>query len=310
MHDMGWTTGGAAARAGKPGAAVAPTRNGRRIMLRAGGAFAAACALSALPACERVRGQASGWAGMRVLEVRETQFGRLAVVESGRRRYLAYGPGERLVFQSVVDLDRPHELYAPYMRLMMLGVVYAEPCERIVQIGVGAGNMTGHAIRTLPSAVVDAIDVDPHALELGARYFGLVPDPRLRVHVADGAAWLAASVEQFDCVMLDAYDAVSIPPALMTPAFFATVAARLAPGGVVMQNVYLPNVDEDELLAAMRTAFAQIDAYRAGDSAVLAAYQGAARQRDRLMARAQRLDASLRPVHSFVEQLAFRVSAG
>lgn len=42
------------------------------------------------------------------------------------------------VYQSAVDLDRPRELAAPYMRLMMLGVVYARPYARIASRSVSA----------------------------------------------------------------------------------------------------------------------------------------------------------------------------
>ena len=282
---------------------------GRRRVLRAGGAWAFAFGAFGLCGCDRVRTQTLRWAGLRVLEERETQFGRLAVVELDRKRYLAYGPGTHFIYQSVLDLDRPLELAAPYMRLMMLGVVYAQDHSRMVQIGVGAGNMAAYAIRTFPSAVVHAVDIDRHAVELGARYFGLAPHPRLHLHIEDGRHWLAASPEQFDVAMLDAYDDRSIPPALMDAGFFSIVAARLAPGGVAMQNVYLPIVDTKRLLEAMRASFAQVDFYRVGDSAVLAAYQGPARDPQQLAARALELDAALRPVHSLDSLLSHRATA-
>ena len=98
--------------------------------------------------------------------------------------------------------------------------------------------------------------------------------------------------------MLDAYDDQSIPATLMDAAFFAIVAARLAPGGVVMQNVFLPIVDAKRLIAALRESFAEVDIYRLGDSAVLAAYRGHARDPAQLAARAQQLDAQLQPAHS------------
>ncbi len=284
---------------------------GRRRLLRAGGASAFAFAFvgANLSGCDWARNRMLQWQGLRVIEERETQFGRLAVVELGRKRYLAYGPGTRFVYQSVLDLDRPHELAAPYMQLMMLGVVYAERYSRMVQIGVGAGNMAGYAIRTFPSAVVHAIDIDRHAVELGARHFGLAPHPRLHLHIEDGRRWLAATSETFDVVMLDAYDDQSIPPALMDAAFFAIVAARLAPGGAVMQNVFLPIVDAKRLLAALRESFAQVDIYRRGDSAVLAAYRGAARDPLLLAARAQQLDGQLQPAHSLAGLLGYRTAA-
>ena len=284
------------------------TRLVRRRLLFAGTALALAAAGAGLyVAVPSVR--TAWWADVRVIEERETQFGHIKVVEVGRTRYLAYGPGTQFVFQSALDLDRPHELAAPYTRLMMLGLVYAHPGARIAQIGVGAGNMTRYAIRTFPSAVVHGVDIDPHALDLGARHFGLAPHPRLQLHVADGRQWLAASDERFDVIMLDAYDDRSIPAPLADADFFRIVAARLAPGGVAMQNVYTPQVDPPALAAAMQAAFGQIDAYRVGQSVVLAAYQGARRDPTELAAQARRLDAELRPGHPLEKLLELRAGA-
>ncbi len=290
-------------------AADAPA-GGRRRVLRC----ALACGAAALAGCGRPRADAGGAGaadGVRIVEERETRFGRLAVVERGRRRYLAYGRGfdTRFMYESVLDLDRPHELAAPYTRLMMLGMVYAEPCVRIVQVGTGAGNMTGYALRTFPGVEIDAVDIDPHAVALGAKYFGLAPHPRLRLHIADGRAWLAArGGGRFDAVMLDAYDDESIPPALAGAGFYALVAARLAPGGVAMQNVYLPKVELPRLLAAVRASFGQVDGYRVDDSLVLAARNGAPRSPAWLAARARALDAALRPPHPLADLLRLRVA--
>ena len=285
------------------------TDAGRRRLLRAGGALALTFGGLPLYGCDGARSGLQHGTGLRVIEERETQFGRLAVVERGRRRYLAYGPDNQLIYQSVLDLDRPLELAAPYTRLMMLGAVYARQVESMVQIGVGAGNMTGYAVRTFPAATVHAVDIDPHAVELGARHFGLAPHPRLHLHIEDGRRWLARSDAQFDLVMLDAYDDASIPPALMDTGFFAIVAARLAQGGAVTQNVLLPIVDIRQLLAAMQTSFAQVDFYRVGSSAVLVAYQGPARDSRALAAHARELDAALRPVHPLEALLAHRVTS-
>ena len=281
------------------------TRPGRRRFLHA----ALACGGAAVSGCER-GAAAPDDNGVRVIEERRTQFGRLAVVERGRKRYLAYGPAfaANFMYESVLDLDRPLELAAPYTRLMMLGAVYAEPYARMLQIGTGAGNMTGYALRTFASVTIDAVDIDAHAVELGAKYFGLAPHPRLRLHIADGRAWLAAHAGPFDVAMLDAYDDRSIPAALAGADFFALVAARLSAGGVAMQNVYLPKVDLAALLAALRPSFPQVDAYRIGDSMVLAACRGPARSVEQLTARARALDAALRPLHPLADLLRWRAA--
>ncbi len=280
----------------------------RRRLMRASIALAFAASAAGMHRAVRAEIRLASRTDERVIDARQTQFGRLEVIEIDRTRYLSYGPGNR-VFQSALNLDRPNELVAPYTRLMMLGFVYTHPSARIVQIGVGAGNMARYAIRTFPSVVVQAVDIDPHALELGARYFGLAPDPRLHLHVADGRGWLAASNEQYGVIMLDAYDDRSIPAHLMDAGFFRIVAARLAAGGVVIQNVFTPQVDAKSLMAAMGASFDQVDSYRVGKSVVLVGYQGAQRDPGELRAHARRLDSALRPVHSLEELLELRAGS-
>lgn len=281
---------------------------GRRRALGIAGVAAAFVAADVFSGCGLLQRAWQRLGGTRILEQRDTAFGVLAVVERGGKRYLSYGPEFGVVYQSVIDLDRPAELQAPYMRLMMLGMVYARPDARTLHIGVGAGNMAGYVIRTFPRATVDAVDIDPHAVELGRRWFGLTPDPRLEVHIEDGRRWLERNPGPFDVVFLDAYDDKSIPPALMDREFFAFVAARLAPGGVAIQNVYLPIVDRVALLDAMGAAFERIDVYRSGSSAVLVAYAGQAREPAALSARARDLDATLRPLHPLSDLLSLRVA--
>ena len=284
-----------------------PASPARRRLLRSALGLVAGTALSG---CDAPRAAADG---VRVIETRETRFGRLSVVEIGRRRYLAYGSGfeRQFMYESALDLDRPLELAAPYNRLMTLGAVYAAGCGRMLQIGVGAGNLVGYALRNFPEMRIDAVDIDAQALELGARHFGLAPHPRLALHVADGRAWLEAQAEaRFDIAMLDAYDDRSIPAALAGADFYTLVASRLADGGVAMQNVYLPKVDVPALLAAVRAVFGRVDLYRLGDSAVLAACrEDAAPAEAALLARAQALDAALALPHPLAALLQYRVSA-
>ncbi len=279
----------------------------RRLLLAACAAATASTGLSTSRAAPA--GQSSGWKDARVLETRQTAHGPLAVLEVDRVRYLAYGPNRELVYQSALDLDAPDRLIAPYTRLMMLAVVYASPRAHMVQIGVGAGSMARYAIRSFPEAIVDAVDIDAQAMELGRRYFHLVPGTRLRLHVADGRDWLAASDARYDAIMLDAYDDRSIPEALSTAGFYRLVASRLSDGGVAMQNVYQSQADARAVMAAMTTAFDQVDAYAVRRSLVLVGYQGPARPATELRDKARHIDAALRPLHALEQLLTFRVRA-
>ena len=70
---------------------------------------------------------------------------------------------------------------------------------------------------------------------------GFVPDPpRLRVHAADGAAFVAAAAAPYDLAVIDAFDGEdNVPPALTQPAFLRHLAAALHPArGAALLNVH------------------------------------------------------------------------
>lgn len=257
--------------------------------------------------CDPASGS-DGLPARKVVARRRSPYGTLTVVDHGGRRYLTHDPqGSTATVQSSLDLARPDALAASYARLMMLAMAQADQTRRVLQIGVGAGSMASYVVRNWPQTRVDAVELDPVAIELGIEHFNLRPHPRLAIHIADGRAWLAASNERFDVVMLDAYDDRTIPAALADASFFALVAERLAPGGAVAQNAYRGGVDVAALRATMRRAFEHVDEYGLPDNAVLLGYQGAPLAGPALLARAQAIDAQVRPLHPLAELIAHRV---
>jgi spermidine synthase len=257
--------------------------------------------------CDRASGTA-GLPAPQVVARRRSPYGTLTVVDQGGRRYLTHDPqGSIATVQSSLDLARPESLASSYARLMMLAMAQAGQTRRVLQIGVGAGSMAGYVVRNWPQTRVDAVELDPVAIELGTEHFNLRADPRLAIHIADGRAWLAASAERFDVVMLDAYDHRTIPAALADASFFALVAEHLAAGGAVAQNAYRGGVDVAALRATMRRAFEQVDEYGLPENAVLLGYQGAPLAASALLARAKAIDAQVRPLHPLAELVAHRV---
>ena len=269
--------------------------------------IALALGLPWLGGCDRASGTA-GLPAPQVVARRRSPYGTLTVVDQGGRRYLTHDPQGRIAtVQSSLDLARPEALASDYARLMMVAMAHAAQTRRVLQIGVGAGAMTGYVVRNWPHVTVDAVELDPVAIELGAAHFGLRDDPRLAIHIADGRAWLAAHPQRFDVVMLDAYDDRSIPPALADAAFFALVAERLSAGGAVAQNAYRGGVDVAALRATMRRAFEQVDEYALPDNAVLVGYQGPPLSAPQLQERARAVDVQVRPLHPLAELVARRV---
>lgn len=88
-------------------------------------------------------------------------------------------------------------------------------------------------------AQIDAVEVDPQAIEISRRYFD-VDAQRLNVINQDGRIYLKRVNTEYDIIIVDAYQNASfIPWTLTTQEFWREVKARLRPSGIVAINVNL-----------------------------------------------------------------------
>ena len=78
-------------------------------------------------------------------------------------------------------------------------------------------------------------EIDSKIADIAYDYFGL-PDS-VEVAVADGRAYLTASDEKFDVIMVDAYQDITIPFQLSSREFFTEVSKHLKPEGVMVVNL-------------------------------------------------------------------------
>ncbi len=128
---------------------------------------------------------------------------------------------------------------------------------RVLVLGMGGGASV-RAVRSAdPEAEIDAVEIDPVVVRVAAEQFGVAPGPDLRIHVGDARRFLAASGGVYDVVQADLFrGGPDIPSHLATEEFFALARRHLAPGGVLMVNVFdvAPN---HPLLASVATTVAQ-----------------------------------------------------
>jgi len=143
--------------------------------------------------------------------------------------------------QSCMTLAEPHRILFDYLR-MMLGALYVLPePRRILVIGLGGGTLVDALQRVLPSAHIDAVELDPAVVGVAQRYFAFQPGPNVQIHEQDGRVFVKRALrsgQKYDLVMLDAYDHEYIPEHLLTQEFLREVQAILTPGGVVAANTF------------------------------------------------------------------------
>jgi hypothetical protein len=128
-------------------------------------------------------------------------------------------------------------------------------------LGNAAGTTARAYAHYFPSTVVDAVEIDGRLTEIGQRWFGLRPGPRLRTFTQDARPFLRSSAGGYDAILVDAYRQPYIPFYLTTREFFALARSRLARGGVVAINVGHPERSsqlEKVLTATLHAVFAHV----------------------------------------------------
>jgi hypothetical protein len=146
-------------------------------------------------------------------------------------------PGGRLLRQgdmdaSYVDLADPLHLEFGYLRWIRI-VLRAARARRVVHVGGGACALARALAAEDPGGRQEVCEIDAGVLALAREHLGLRRAPGLRVRVADGRAFLAGQRSAtWDAVVVDAFEAATVPHRLITAQALADVA-RVAPLALV-----------------------------------------------------------------------------
>lgn len=206
--------------------------------------------------------------GTLVLEVRESPYQRVRVVESGGMRFLEVNEASnsyQSAWQPEPGLIRGNFYYndfvLPYW--WSTGRPAARPY-RVLCIGLGAGTAKRVIEGSVPSDVqFVGVELDPVVVELARQYCELEEGPGDRVIAGlDGRVALAGVQGPFDQIIVDAYaNQFELPPHLVTEEFFASLKPLLAEDGWVQLNVGgsepsapLPRAVAGALMSALETS--------------------------------------------------------
>ena len=115
----------------------------------------------------------------------------------------------------------------------------------VMILGMGSGTYASYCARYFPGASVQGAEIDEKIAGIASDYFGL-PDS-VTVAVEDGRAYLAASEERFDVIMVDAYQDITIPFQLSSVEFFTEVQRHLKPNGVMVVNLNMTSAENGSI---------------------------------------------------------------
>jgi len=154
---------------------------------------------------------------------------------------LEYG-GEENIY-SVYDERRL--FYGGYWDYISCLAYLAEEVSDVLLVGLGGGTIVRQLLE-LYEPRIEAFEVDGRMLALAERFFGLKAHPKLAVFGGDVASYLAESSRLYDVIVLDAFVGDRMPEAMNSWGFFATCAAHLREGGVLIVNSVSDDQHRDE----------------------------------------------------------------
>ena len=194
--------------------------------------------------------------GEKVLVARHTAFQPILLTEneSGMRtlRFGAEG-----VSQSVLKAADPRHLELAYARLLPASLAFVQHPRRVLIVGLGGGSLPRFLHSHFPEPTIDVVELDPGVVDVAKTYCGFAEDARMRLHVEDGRDFIEATSGGYDLIILDCFDADSIPPHLATLEFLSTVRNALSPRGIVVANIWGPSANPlyARMLITYRAAF-------------------------------------------------------
>lgn len=197
------------------------------------------------------------------------------------------------------------------VRAMFASYLYQPQPKRVLIVGLGGGAMVHFLTHHDSQVQIDAVEIDPVVVRLADQYFNVRAGGNVRVHTADAMAFIEATTDRYDLILMDAFlrpssdtDATGVPTGLKTVAFLNRLRQALAPGGVVAFNINEHEHMTDDI-AAVSAAFGHAAVYRCppSDNKVIIATEGALATDEQLRARSWELDARFGGTLPFAEVL-------
>ena len=109
----------------------------------------------------------------------------------------------------------------------------------VLVLGNGTGTYAGQCRAYFPSCTVEGVEIDAAITDLAEKYFDFPAD--LPVIEYDGRAFLNTCSTEYDVILVDAYQDITIPFQMSSAEFFTLVKGHLKDGGILTVNLNMHN---------------------------------------------------------------------
>jgi spermidine synthase len=169
------------------------------------------------------------WHGRRLVALRNSVYGSLAVVA---------GEGSRTLYENGVVLANVPDPAAAEEAVHLALLEHPAP-HAVLLIGGGINGSAREALRHSSVRRLDYVELDPAVLDVARENFpaewrALASDPRVHIHLADGRLFLKSTPRVFDVIIVNLPDPRTAQlNRFFTVEFFAEAASKLSAGGIL-----------------------------------------------------------------------------
>ena len=138
-----------------------------------------------------------------------------------------------------------------------------EDCRMLI-LGMGTGTYATQCNRYFGPMDIQGVEIDEKITELARTYFELPSS--VQVSTYDGRAYLNAVTDQYDVIMVDAYQDITIPFQMSSVEFFTLVKEHLTEDGVMVVNMNMRGGGEGNINQYLADTIADVfDCVYTGD---------------------------------------------
>jgi len=143
--------------------------------------------------------------------------------------------------QSCLYKNDPQRLVFNYTKLLFSGLLINNNPQKILIIGLGGGTMSNTLHQLYPNAEITNVEIDPSVIKVARKYFGFFENEHITSKAQDGRIFVkraALKKQQYDWIILDAFNGDYIPEHLLTKEFLAETKQLLTEDGLLSANTF------------------------------------------------------------------------
>ncbi|EWH08630.1 spermidine synthase [Catenovulum agarivorans DS-2] len=168
--------------------------------------------------------------------------------------------------QACINLKQPNKLVFEYVQGTLLGLAHNPAPKRVLILGLGGGTLANVIHQVSPTSEIVSVDIDPAVVKLAKAYFGYQENAQIKSEIKDARVFVKRALlqkQQFDWIILDAFNGDYIPEHLMTEEFLAECKRLLSTNGLLSANTFSTSDLYDHESVTYQKVFNQLDIFKA-----------------------------------------------